>query len=67
MNTSANFPAKSRVRYLGKMTNYKGVPYAGQLATVIRPLKTRNKVTIEWDMEGQPLFDAKPENLERVE
>lgn len=64
MNTAANFPAKSRVRYTGKALNARGFAYHGQLATVIRPIKSRKVVHIQWDLAGEASFEANPNNLE---
>lgn len=64
MNTAANFPAKSRVRYTGKALNARDFAYHGQLATVIRPIKSRKVVHIRWDLAGESSFEASPKNLE---
>lgn len=59
-----DFKPEMRVKYLGHTKNGRGMPYHGQLATVIRPIKSRKVVHIRWDLAGESSFEASPKNLE---
>lgn len=56
----SDFAKGQRVIYLGHAHDRKS-----QTGTVIRPVKSRNVVTIRWDTDGA-WFDARPENLQRI-
>lgn len=49
----------------GQRVTYTGAAHGrtGQSGTVIRPVKSRNVVTLRWDNDGS-WFDARPANLQ---
>lgn len=63
MVNATDFATGQRVIYQGRAQNRLGVPYAGKLATVIRPIKSRKVVHIRWDATDEPSFESKPDNL----
>jgi hypothetical protein len=48
----------------GQRVTYTGAAHGrgGQSGTVVRPVKSRNVVTLKWDNDGS-WFDARPHNL----
>jgi hypothetical protein len=67
MTKAEDFNAGDRVRYTGPCIDGRTLkPYAGQLATVIRPIKSRKRVHIKWDDASQATFEAGPSNLEHA-
>jgi hypothetical protein len=63
MNTMELFTPKRRVKYIGPLNGKPLHPdRINKTARVIRPIKTRKCVCIEWDDTGQR-YDAFPQNL----
>lgn len=66
----SDFAKGQRVRYIGHRVA-SGVELHGLAARVVRPVKSRGVVTLDWIDAPDPLcrgwFDAKPENLEPLE
>lgn len=60
-----DFTKGLRVRYTGHMLDGQGRPLCGELATVVRPIKSRGRVHIEFDRDDRQ-FEACPANLERA-
>lgn len=66
MATIADFTKGQRVRYIG---NHPKHAAHGLTARVVRPVKSRNVVTIDFE-ENQGWcgwYDAKPENIEPID
>lgn len=57
-----DFKKGQKVRYIGNAHLRHGA-----IGTVVRPVKSRQVVTLIWDdVKHAPWFDARPENLELI-
>jgi hypothetical protein len=67
----SDFSKGQCVRYVPHTQPVHGRDYTGRTAKVVRPVKSRNIVTITWDDErpdprDNAWYDAAPENLELI-
>lgn len=67
---ATDFAKGQRVRYIGALPHGDRYGLIGMTATVIRPVKSRDVVTVEFDAPPPGVtwsrYDARPDNLEHA-